>query len=94
MKPVLQTYEECINCVLLDEDAKEIMIKLKDKLGDYGYSQVRNMIVLPLKSDPTKEDSDDDGLLDGKVIMNGSDIIAPTDPDPLNYRGYVLCIER
>lgn len=45
-------------------------------------------------SDPTSADSDGDGLLDGKVIMNGSDIIAPTDPDPLNYRGYVLCIER
>lgn len=87
MRPVLPTYEECINCVLLDEDAKEIMLELKNKLGEYGYGQIRNMIVLPLKSDPTKEDSDDDGLLDGKVIMNGSDTIAPTDPDPLNYNG-------
>ena len=83
MRPVLPTYEECINCVLLDEDAKAIMLELKNKLGEYGYGQVKNMIVLPLKSDPTKEDSDDDGLLDGTVTYVGLKKVAPKDPHPL-----------
>lgn len=64
MKPILPTYEQCIECADLNEDAKEIMLELKNKLGEYGYSQVRNMTVLPLISDPTCEDTDGDGLYD------------------------------
>jgi hypothetical protein len=53
-----------------------------------GLEEYLNLIeIVPCNSDPTVEDTDGDGLLDGKVIMNGSDIIAPIDLDPLKYTG-------
>lgn len=50
---------------------------------------------LPILSDPTKEDSDGDGLIDGepqyyKYTVNGGEytkLIAPTDPAPMSYTG-------
>lgn len=88
MKPVLPTYEECINCVLLDEDAKTVMEQLRNKMPVSDFNHIKDMHVLPLKSDPTKEDSDDDGLLDGRAQVNSKgQKIAPKDSDPLIYNG-------
>ena len=39
------------------------------------------------KSDPNKEDSDGDGLLDGKATYVNSKKVAPKDPDPLKRNG-------
>ena len=88
MRPVLPTYEECINCVLLDEDAKTVMEQLRNKMPVSDFNHIKDMHILPLKSDPTKEDSDDDGLLDGRAQVNSKgQKIAPKDFDPLIYNG-------
>lgn len=60
---------------------------------DYVYETVR---VLPIVSDPTSEDGDGDGLLDGKALSlpisdtennHNTKIIAPQDPNPLKTDG-------
>lgn len=62
---------------------------------------VQNVRIAPFLSDPTKEDSDEDGLLDGKmqyynkVVLDSEwhfrgyeqKAMAPKDPDPLAYTG-------
>ena len=42
---------------------------------------------LPILSDPTEEDSDGDGLLDGKSLFYNGKPLAPVDPKPLLYTG-------
>jgi hypothetical protein len=46
----------------------------------YHLSQIP---ILPINSDPTSEDGDDDGLLDGKEITDNSIKVAPKDNEPL-----------
>ena len=43
--------------------------------------------MLLLNSDPTKEDSDDDGLLDGKRQLYNGRVMLPKDADPFYYNG-------
>ena len=51
---------------------------------NYVYGTV---YVLPIVSDPTSEDGDGDGLLDGSNYVFHSRVIAPCDPNPLCVDG-------
>ena len=60
--------------------------KTIEQYGD-SYDEFLCLSVLPIKSDPTNEDSDNDGLLDGKAQDYKGKIIAPQDKEPLKVNG-------
>ena len=51
------------------------------------YDEFLGYLVLPIISDPTNEDSDNDGLLDGKIQEYNGKIIASQDKEPLKANG-------
>ena len=54
------------------------------KYLDYILNKTK---ILPIISDPTDEDTDGDGLLDGEPIIIDSIKVAPRDPEPLKANG-------
>jgi len=47
-------------------------------------------LVLPIHSNPANEDSDGDGLLDGKAVVINGCAVAPKDPEPLKSNNEYL----
>lgn len=62
------------------------LLKAKIQYRDC-FDEFLCLTVLPVISDPTNEDSDNDGLLDGKVQEYNGKIIAPQDKEPLKPNG-------
>ncbi len=56
---------------------------------NYKYNEDRTKVIVTgkIKSDPTSIDTDGDGLYDNAPRYIGSKIVAPRDPDPINYNG-------
>lgn len=79
MLPTLQEYCDEIN-----------NSKVKKAMREYvkeNWEPLLNINVMPTTSNPMNEDSDGDGLLDGKPYEYNDEILAPADNDPLVPNG-------
>ena len=79
---VLPTLGKCIGFV-----EKPYVNEGLGRISWYYVQQLWEKSVLPIISDPTREDSDGDGLLDGKSQSYKNKMIAPKDNSPLMYDG-------
>lgn len=50
-------------------------------------AKINKTVVLPIKSDPTSEDGDGDGLLDAKERSIHGKVVVPRDYEPLKHNG-------
>lgn len=88
---ILPTLRECI--AVLEEMKPYVENSLSryaaieelamSELIEYFYS----MVVLPIKSNPARQDSDGDGLLDGRRQFYKGKVMLPIDPHPLECDG-------
>ncbi|MCM1509071.1 MAG: DUF4474 domain-containing protein, partial [Ruminococcus flavefaciens] len=86
----LPTYGECVDIKSELTYVEHGLYRFDNQLvtnADF-ISYVKHTVrVLPIVSDPTSEDGDEDGLLDADVTKHYSSIIAPQDPNPLRKDG-------
>lgn len=87
---VLPTFGECQN-LPKKTYADSGLFRFGVKAISEG-KKAEDISILPIRSDPTKEDSDGDGLLDGKsqkfTFKDGIErVIAPVDPEPMERTG-------
>lgn len=71
----------------LREDKRESSELSSADFDQYYDSYLQTTRITPIFSNPGSEDSDGDGLLDGKAVSDNGTTIAPKDPEPLRYTG-------
>lgn len=69
------------------KNAIKLFIDNNSDIAIDKYDKILSQRMLLLNSDPTKEDSDDDGLLDGKRQLYNGRVMLPKDTDPFYYNG-------
>ncbi|MBD5104387.1 MAG: hypothetical protein HDT47_05950 [Ruminococcaceae bacterium] len=81
---MLPTIEQCIRFV----ECSYVEEGLERFISEYGVNfgaAIAGARVLPIRSDPTREDSDEYGLLDAVPQFHDDKMIAPKDNSPLKY---------
>ena len=83
MIPAIKQCMSFAECFYVEEGLERF---LGDHVKSYG-AMIAEARVLPIRSDPTREDSDEDGLLDAAPQYYNDKMIAPKDNTPLKYDG-------
>lgn len=88
---ILPTFEEILEQLGPEQSVIDSALKMSiANNGDFVREKIdklRSKRVLPLNSDPTKEDSDDDGLMDGRNVVYNNKVLVPTDSAPFYANG-------
>ncbi|MCI5583836.1 MAG: DUF4474 domain-containing protein, partial [Anaeroplasma sp.] len=88
---MLPTVNEMTKEVFKDIYSSEEIYEFREHFAEqYGHnidSEFWSMPVLPINSDPSKPDADNDGLLDGEAQYVNGKIVVPRDYDKLYHNG-------